>query len=510
MSFDKTFPKDDSYLADFPAGEREQTRAIKEDQIVDAGRLQGLVAGNGNGQIPINNGNENTNLNAAKLNGKTSADFAPKSHTHNVATTSSNGYMSNVDKQKLDNIAMNAETNQNAFSNVKIGTNIIQADSKTDTLELSQGANISLIPDVGNDKITISVSGTVPNANNAIKSTQDSRGQQIDSTYIKEVIGNKDTLTIKKGDDTTSTVKVNEVDFAQNARTAQQDTNMQPITSYVRTMAYDDTNSRIVLLRGSREKEFVNIVNVKHSESSNNATKATQDNLGQEIASTYIKNVYHPMISQLLRKNYLCFTLGDSSDLDSLESGNFIEIDNVNHAYNADRLKDKNPEDLRIQTNFLASQGGAGHGYTFQNDGAEDTGMFSDRDGDLYFMLNGVKKSFNELGGIVGGSLNQNGWVKFSNGLMIQWGNVLIDARNDTRVNYPVSFTNTVFRIIGIDCKYFIRRTGTSGKYSNEYIGQISKDFSNSGFTINKETFLGYRDYITPSEHPLNYLVIGK
>ena len=93
---------------------------------------------------------------------------------------------------------------------------------------------------------------------------------------------------------------------------------------------------------------------------------------------------------------------------------------------------------------------------------------------------------------------------------MIQWGNVLIDAKNDTRVNYPVSFTNAVFRIIGIDCKYFIRRVGSSGNYSDEYIGQISKDFSNSGFTINKETFLGYRKYITPSEHPLNYLVIGK
>lgn len=40
---------------------------------------------------------------------------------------------------------------------------------------------------------------------------------------------------------------------------------------------------------------------------------------------------------------------------------------------------------------YLAGQGTNG-GYSFTNDGAEDTGMFSDKDGDLYFMQNGVKR----------------------------------------------------------------------------------------------------------------------
>lgn len=67
MAYNENFPADDSYLSDFPAGDREQNRALKDDQIVNAGKLQGLTAGNENGQIPINNGTENTNLNAALL-----------------------------------------------------------------------------------------------------------------------------------------------------------------------------------------------------------------------------------------------------------------------------------------------------------------------------------------------------------------------------------------------------------------------------------------------------------
>lgn len=49
------------------------------------------------------------------------------------------------------------EVNQNAFSNVKIGDTVISADTKTDTLELIAGNNITLTPDATNDKVTIAV-----------------------------------------------------------------------------------------------------------------------------------------------------------------------------------------------------------------------------------------------------------------------------------------------------------------------------------------------------------------
>lgn len=72
-------------------------------------------------------------------------------HTDNNFTTTL--------KDKLDGIASGAEVNQNAFSNVKVGTTTVEADSKTDTLELIAGANITLTPDATNDTITISSSG---------------------------------------------------------------------------------------------------------------------------------------------------------------------------------------------------------------------------------------------------------------------------------------------------------------------------------------------------------------
>ena len=84
--------------------------------------------------------------------------FTPSTHTHSDATTSAGGFMSSTDKAKLNGIASGAEINQNAFSNVTVGSTTISADSKTDTLTLAAGNNITLTPDAANDKITISSS----------------------------------------------------------------------------------------------------------------------------------------------------------------------------------------------------------------------------------------------------------------------------------------------------------------------------------------------------------------
>lgn len=72
------------------------------------------------------------------------------------ATGATNGLMTAADKQKLNGIASGAEVNQNAFSNVKVGSTTVAADSKTDTLELVAGGATTITPDATNDKITIS------------------------------------------------------------------------------------------------------------------------------------------------------------------------------------------------------------------------------------------------------------------------------------------------------------------------------------------------------------------
>lgn len=49
----------------------------------------------------------------------------------------------------------NAEKNQNAFSNITVGSTTIAADTTTDTLTLAAGSNISITTDATADKITI-------------------------------------------------------------------------------------------------------------------------------------------------------------------------------------------------------------------------------------------------------------------------------------------------------------------------------------------------------------------
>ncbi len=77
------------------------------------------------------------------------------------ASSSAAGLMSAADKSKLDGITAGAEPNQNAFSNIKVGSTTVAADGKTDTLELVAGSNITLTPDATNDTITIAATDTV-------------------------------------------------------------------------------------------------------------------------------------------------------------------------------------------------------------------------------------------------------------------------------------------------------------------------------------------------------------
>lgn len=94
--------------------------------------------------------------------GVTAVTDANYVHTDNNFTTTL--------KNKLDGIASGAEVNQNAFSNVKVGSTTIAADGKTDTLELAAGSNITLTPDATNDKVTIAA--TQPTVNNGTLTIQ--------------------------------------------------------------------------------------------------------------------------------------------------------------------------------------------------------------------------------------------------------------------------------------------------------------------------------------------------
>lgn len=60
---------------------------------------------------------------------------------------------------KLSSVSSGAEVNQNAFSNVIVGSITIAADSKADSLTLAAGTGISVAGDATNDKIAITNAG---------------------------------------------------------------------------------------------------------------------------------------------------------------------------------------------------------------------------------------------------------------------------------------------------------------------------------------------------------------
>ena len=89
-------------------------------------------------------------------------DANSKKHTHSNKTILDNTTASYTteEKTKLSGVATGAEVNQNAFSNVVVGSTTIAADTKTDTLTLVAGSNVTITPDATNDKITIAATDT--------------------------------------------------------------------------------------------------------------------------------------------------------------------------------------------------------------------------------------------------------------------------------------------------------------------------------------------------------------
>lgn len=108
-------------------------------------------------------GKADSAIQGVKLNGASSALTPDSNKVVTIpdaiatgTTGATNGLMTAADKQKLNGIASGAEVNQNAFSNVKVGSTTVAADTKTDTLELVAGGATTITPDATNDKITIS------------------------------------------------------------------------------------------------------------------------------------------------------------------------------------------------------------------------------------------------------------------------------------------------------------------------------------------------------------------
>ena len=143
-------------------GQASGIAALDANTLVPLAQLPtATVSARGVVQLTSATNSTSTALAATASAVKAAYDLAASKAGTAIATTSANGLMSSTDKGKLDGIASGAEVNQNAFSNVKVGTAILAADSKTDTLELVAGTNVVLTPDAATDKVTIGLSSDI-------------------------------------------------------------------------------------------------------------------------------------------------------------------------------------------------------------------------------------------------------------------------------------------------------------------------------------------------------------
>lgn len=85
---------------------------------------------------------------------------AASSHTHDDRYYTESEINSKLSGKSDTGHTHSSYVNQNAFSNVVVGSTTVAADSATDTLTLVAGSNVTLTPDATNDKITIAATNT--------------------------------------------------------------------------------------------------------------------------------------------------------------------------------------------------------------------------------------------------------------------------------------------------------------------------------------------------------------
>ena len=131
------------------------------------------------------------------------------------------------------------------------------------------------------------------NASTATKATQDSAGQQINTTYIKGLSVSGTTVTVTKGDGSTSTITTQDT----NTDTKVTNTLATTTKAYVTgtTSATTNTGTQVfdtgVYLDTTAGMLTATTFKGALSGNASTATKATQDSAGQQINTTYIKGI---------------------------------------------------------------------------------------------------------------------------------------------------------------------------------------------------------------------------
>lgn len=102
---------------------------------------------------------------------KTEFDAHVADTTKHITSTERTNWNAAYTHSQTAHAPSNAEKNQNAFSNVKVGSTTVAADTATDTLTLVAGTNVQITADANGDSITISATDTKVTVDSALSTT---------------------------------------------------------------------------------------------------------------------------------------------------------------------------------------------------------------------------------------------------------------------------------------------------------------------------------------------------
>ena len=320
------------------------------------------------------------------------------------------------------------------------GTYLVQLAFPTDnTIRMRQRVN------TGAWSSWVTLARTSDNITSATKATQDSRGQQIDTTYVKGVTGSNATLTITKGNGTTSQVTINNVANATAASKVVQGTQyyLQSGNGDVDENTVISQNKANVVLGSWYSTGFRDLCSngtpIKVAINHRNGNIKT---LGSVTASGGFKG------NADTASKLGTATIGSGVKPIYLNAGSPVASGStVGSANRPIYMNGGTLSQCSIDLSTLAPKASPAltGSPTAPTQGTSDN---STKIATTAFVRNLINqfKTDGTLGGIVGGSLTQNGWAKFSNGLILQWGNNNGQGSFSRKVySFPVAYSSAVY-----------------------------------------------------------------
>lgn len=181
---------------------KELSDLIEEHQDVTDALNEAIGKKAASSDLTSHTGNTTVHITSTERTNWNDANSKKHSHSNKTVLDNTTASYTTAEQTKLSGIATGAEVNQNAFSNVTVGSTTISADSKTDTLTLVAGSNVTITPDATNDKVTIAATNTTYSA-----ATQSAQGlmSAADKKKLDGIASGANAITVDSALSSTST-----------------------------------------------------------------------------------------------------------------------------------------------------------------------------------------------------------------------------------------------------------------------------------------------------------------